>query len=187
MADFSLHLNDDQLQIQEWVHTFAKDVIRPAAQEWDEREEFPWPIVKEAAKIGMYGWEFLMNNMADPTGLTMPVTIEELFWGDAGIGMAIMGSGLAAAGIAGNGTPEQLIEWADEIACADVPDLPEPEEAECDIDEECEGTACTRVSDDSSGCECACHKASDEATEEQMDEWRTEVQDAVSVLGDCPV
>jgi len=111
MADFSLQLNDDQLQIQEWVHTFAKDVIRPAAQEWDEREEFPWPIVQEAAKIGMYGWEFLMNNMADPTGLTLPLSIEELFWGDAGIGMAIMGSGLAAAGIAGNGTPEQLIEW----------------------------------------------------------------------------
>ena len=52
MADFSLQLNDDQLQIQEWVRTFAKDVIRPAAQEWDEREEFPWPVVQEAAKIG---------------------------------------------------------------------------------------------------------------------------------------
>jgi alkylation response protein AidB-like acyl-CoA dehydrogenase len=86
-------------------------MIRPNAQEWDEREEFPWPIVQEAAKIGLYGWEFLMNNMNDPTGLTMPVTIEELFWGDAGIGMAIMGSGLAAAGIAGNGTPEQMMEW----------------------------------------------------------------------------
>lgn len=111
MAEFSLHLNDDQLQLQEWVHNFARDVIRPNAQEWDEREEFPWPIVQEAAKIGLYGWEFLMNNMSDPTGLTMPVTIEELFWGDAGIGMAIMGSGLAAAGIAGNGTPEQMMEW----------------------------------------------------------------------------
>jgi len=111
MAEFSLHLNDDQLQLQEWVHNFARDMIRPNAQEWDEREEFPWPIVQEAAKIGLYGWEFLMNNMSDPTGLTMPVTIEELFWGDAGIGMAIMGSGLAAAGIAGNGTPEQVMEW----------------------------------------------------------------------------
>ena len=111
MAEFSLHLNDDQLQIQEWVHTFAKDVIRPAAREWDDREEFPWPVVQEAAKIGMYGWEFLMNAMADPTGLMMPVAIEELFWGDGGIGMAIMGSGLAAAGIAGNGTPEQVMEW----------------------------------------------------------------------------
>jgi acyl-CoA dehydrogenase len=111
MAEFSLQLNDDQLQLQDWVHNFAKDVIRPNAQEWDEREEFPWPVVQEAAKIGLYGWEFLLNNMSDPTGLTMPVTIEELFWGDAGIGMAIMGSGLAAAGIAGNGTPEQMMEW----------------------------------------------------------------------------
>ena len=111
MAEFSLHLNDDQLQIQDWVHNFAKDVIRPNAIEWDEREEFPFPIVEEAAKIGLYGWEFLMNSMGDPSGLTMPVAIEELFWGDAGIGMAIMGSGLAAAGIAGNGTPEQVMEW----------------------------------------------------------------------------
>ena len=36
-----------------------------------------------------------------PTGLTLPVAAEELFWGDAGIGLAIFGSGLAAAGISG--------------------------------------------------------------------------------------
>jgi len=109
MADFSL--NEDQVQIQKWVHGFAEDVIRPAAHEWDEREEFPYPIVQEAAKIGLYGWEFLMNAFGDNTGLTLPVAIEELFWGDAGIGMAIMGSALAAAGISGNGTPEQVMEW----------------------------------------------------------------------------
>jgi len=111
MADFSLALNDDQLQIKDWIHQFAVDTIRPAAHEWDEKEEFPWPVVQEAAKIGLYGLDFIMNAMADPTGLTMVVAIEEMFWGDAGIGMAIMGSGLAAAGIAGNGTPEQMIEW----------------------------------------------------------------------------
>ena len=111
MPDFSLSLNEDQLQIQKWVHDFAEDVIRPAAHEWDEREEFPWPVVQEAAKIGLYGIDFIMNAMGDPTGLTMPVAVEELFWGDAGIGLSIMGSGLAAAGIAANGTPEQMIEW----------------------------------------------------------------------------
>ncbi len=111
MAEFSLSLNDDQLQLQSWVHEFAKDVIRPAAHEWDEREEFPWPVVQEAAKNGLYGFEFLLNAMGDPSGLTLPVAIEEIFWGDAGIGMAIMGSALAAAGISGNGTPEQVMEW----------------------------------------------------------------------------
>ena len=109
VADFAL--NEDQLQLQKWVHDFAENVIRPAAHEWDEREEFPYPIVEQAAEIGLYGWEFLMNAMGDPTGLTLPVCIEELFWGDAGIGMAIMGSALAAAGISGNGTPEQVMEW----------------------------------------------------------------------------
>jgi alkylation response protein AidB-like acyl-CoA dehydrogenase len=111
MAEFSMHLNDDQLQIKDWIHQFAVEHIRPHAQEWDDREEFPWPVVQEAAKIGLYGIEFMMNAMGDPSGLTLPVAIEEIFWGDAGIGMAIMGSGLAAAGISGNGTPEQTIEW----------------------------------------------------------------------------
>ncbi len=109
MVDFAL--NEDQLQIQKWVHDFAENVVRPAGHEWDEREEMPMPIVQEAASIGLYGWEFLLNTMQDPTGLTLPVAVEELFWGDAGIGMAIMGSSLAAAGIAGIGTPEQVMEW----------------------------------------------------------------------------
>ncbi len=109
---FSLELSEEQTDLRDWVHGFAEDVVRPAAAEWDEREETPWPILEEAAKIGLYGWEFMANAMmGDPTGLTMPVVIEELFWGDAGIGMAIMGSALAAAGIAASGTPEQVMEW----------------------------------------------------------------------------
>ena len=101
MSDFSISLNEDQLQIQKWIHDFAETVVRPAAEEWDEREEFPWPIVEEAAQIGLYGFDFISQAMlGDPTGLTMPVALEELFWGDAGIGLAIFGSSLAAAGIA---------------------------------------------------------------------------------------
>jgi len=112
MSDFSLNLSDEQVQLRDWIHEFSADVIRPAAEEWDEREEFPWPIVQEAAKIGLYGFDFIAQTMmGDPSGLTLPVAIEEIFWGDAGIGLAIMGSGLAAAGIAGSGTPEQTIEW----------------------------------------------------------------------------
>jgi alkylation response protein AidB-like acyl-CoA dehydrogenase len=111
MTAFSLNLDEDQIQLQKWIHGFAEDVIRPVAHEWDEREEFPWPVVEEAAQIGLYGVDFMLNAMGDPTGLTLPVAIEEIFWGDAGIGMAIMGTALAAAGIVGNGTPEQVMEW----------------------------------------------------------------------------
>ena len=120
MADFSLELNEDQQQIQKWVHDFAENVVRPAAHEWDEREEFPWPIVEEAARNGLYGFDFMANAMGDPTGLTLPVALEELFWGDAGIGLAIFGSALAAAGIFGIGTPEQSLEWVPQ--CYGTPD-----------------------------------------------------------------
>jgi hypothetical protein len=120
MTTFSLALDEDQTQIQKWCHDFADKVMRPAAHEWDEREEFPWPVVQEAAKIGLYGWEFLLSAMGDKTGLTLPVAVEELFWGDAGLGMAIMGSGLAAAGISANGTPEQVMEWVPQ--CYGTPD-----------------------------------------------------------------
>ncbi len=112
MTDFSMALNEDQLTLQKWVHDFAETVVRPAGEEWDEKEEFPYPIVEQAREIGLYSWEFMAEAMMnDPTGLSMPVAIEELFWGDAGIAMAIMGSGLAAAGIASSGTPEQVMEW----------------------------------------------------------------------------
>jgi acyl-CoA dehydrogenase len=36
------------------VHDFAKNVIRPVAHEWDEREETPWPVIEEAARVGIY-------------------------------------------------------------------------------------------------------------------------------------
>jgi acyl-CoA dehydrogenase len=112
MSEFSLQLSEDQQQIQKWVHDFAESVVRPAAHEWDEAEEFPWPIVEEAAKIGLYSFDFFAQaSLGDTNGLTLPLALEELFWGDAGIGLSIFGSGLAAAGIAGSGLPEQVLEW----------------------------------------------------------------------------
>jgi alkylation response protein AidB-like acyl-CoA dehydrogenase len=108
---FSLDLNDEQRQLQDWVHGFAQDVMRPAAHEWDEREETPFPILKQAAEVGIYSPAFLGHLTSDPSGLMLPIAIEELFWGDAGIGMAIMGTSLAVAAIAGNGLPEQMGEW----------------------------------------------------------------------------
>src|SRR4051794_3380627 len=103
-APFSLELSQDQEDIREWVHGFADGVVRPAAAEWDEREETPWPVISEAAKIGLYGFEALAQFWGDPTGLTLALVNEELFWGDAGIGMSIMGTSLAGGGIFSAGT-----------------------------------------------------------------------------------
>ncbi|MFI9723190.1 acyl-CoA dehydrogenase family protein [Streptomyces sp. NPDC052396] len=111
MTQFALDLNDDQKAVRDWIHGFAADVMRPAAAEWDEREEFPWPVVQEAAKIGLYSLDFYAQQFFDPTGLGVPMTLEELFWGDAGLGLAIAGTGLAAVGVLTNGTDEQIGTW----------------------------------------------------------------------------
>jgi alkylation response protein AidB-like acyl-CoA dehydrogenase len=125
MGDFSMDLNEDQLQVLEWVHNFAEGVMRPAAHEWDEREETPWPIIEEAARIGLYSFDFVANCYADPTGVLLPLVNEELAWGDAGIALSILGSNLAVAAIVAAGTPEQVAEWVprcfgrpDEVALA---------------------------------------------------------------------
>jgi acyl-CoA dehydrogenase len=110
-APFNLALSDEQKEIRDWAHGFAEDVIRPAGEEWDEREETPWPVIQEAAKIGLYGFEGTAQFFSDPTGLLLPIVNEELFWGDAGIGMAIFGTTLAVASIFGQGTNEQIGEW----------------------------------------------------------------------------
>ncbi|MDQ1699183.1 MAG: hypothetical protein QOG34_1046, partial [Frankiaceae bacterium] len=114
MADaalFSLDLTEDQVELRKWLHEFAAEVIRPAAHEWDEREETPWPIIKEAAKVGIYSLDFMAQQWFDDSGLGMVIAQEELFWGDAGIGLAIMGTGLAAAAVSANGTNEQMGEF----------------------------------------------------------------------------
>ena len=110
-ATFSMALSQDQKDIRDWVHGFAADVMRPVAHEWDEKESTPWPVIQEAAKIGLYGFEGLAQFFADPTGITLPMVNEELFWGDAGIAMAIMGTSLAVAAIFGQGSGEQIGEW----------------------------------------------------------------------------
>jgi len=121
-SPFSLELSDDQREIRDWVHGFAVNEIRPHASEWDEREETPWPIIGEAAKIGLYGFEALAQFWSDPSGLTMPIVNEELFWGDAGIGMSIFGTTLAVAGIYASGTPEQMMEFVPQ--CYGTPEDP---------------------------------------------------------------
>ncbi len=111
----SFDLTDDHRDLQAWLHGFAADVIRPAASEWDEREDFPWPVVEEAAKAGIYSVDFFATQSFDPTGLGLPVAMEEIFWGDAGIGLAIVGTALAAAAVSSNGTPEQVGEWVPQM------------------------------------------------------------------------
>lgn len=108
--DFSL--SEEHLELQKWAHEFAEKEIRPVAAHYDETEEFPWPVLKKAAEAGLYSIDIYLQSQQDATGLTLPLLMEEAFWGCAGIGLSLFGTGLPLSALATVGTPEQLFEWA---------------------------------------------------------------------------
>ena len=96
------------------THEFAEEVIRPVALDYDQQQEFPWPVLEEAARRGFYSPLFYRDLIGDPTGLSLPMFMEELFWGCAGIGLAIVMPALALSAIGQAASPEQMLEWAPE-------------------------------------------------------------------------
>ena len=117
---FSLALTPAQHDLVERTHAFARDVIRPAADYHDREQEFPWEILERAAREGFYNPLFYRDLIGDPTGLSLPLFMEELFWGCAGIGLSIVMPALALSAIAQAATPAQLLHWAPE--CFGTPD-----------------------------------------------------------------
>jgi acyl-CoA dehydrogenase len=111
-VDFAL--NEEQQDFKDRVRAFARDVIRPAARKHDEEESTPWEVIKEARKQGFGTLEAIQRSAADGEGQMQAISAEELHWGCAGTALAISGSGLAAAGIASSGTPEQIARWVPE-------------------------------------------------------------------------
>jgi acyl-CoA dehydrogenase len=110
--DFAL--TEEQQEHKDRCRAFARDVIRPAARKHDEEESTPWEVVKEARRQGFGGLEAIQRAAGDAQGQMQVISAEEFHWGCAGIALAISGSGLAAAGIAASGTPEQISQWVPE-------------------------------------------------------------------------
>ena len=106
------------------IHMFAESAIRPIARQYDEQEhEKPWDILNMVQKFmgggvaGAFGTEKKdkekekgeepKEKKPRETNLAGAVTIEEIFWGDAGIALAFPGPGLGGAAVQASGTPEQ--------------------------------------------------------------------------------
>jgi len=110
--DFAL--NDEQQEYKDRCRAFARDVIRPAARKHDEEESIPWEVIKEARRQGFGTLEAIQRSAGDGEGQMQVISAEQFHWGCAGIALAISGSGLAAAGVASSGTPEQIARWVPE-------------------------------------------------------------------------
>ena len=88
-------------------------LVRDTVRSWVDEKVLP--IIEEAAKIGLYSLDFYAQQYLEGSGLGIPVAFEELFWGDAGIGLSLAGSSLAAVAVVANGTPEQIGEWCPQM------------------------------------------------------------------------
>ena len=106
-------LTPEQQDLKNTVHEFARDVIRPAAPIYDEKEETPWEIVQQAHQLGLdtyaYPEEFGGGGITDP--VTEMIVTEELAWGCAGIGTAIAATRLCVTALTKCGTPEQRSKY----------------------------------------------------------------------------
>ncbi len=108
--DFSL--SDEQLALQDTARRFAREVIQPAAAEFDQSSEFPHAIMKQA-------WELGLSCVSIPTeydGVGLSVfesclIVEELAWGCSGMTTSIMANDLGLTPILVGGTEEQKKEW----------------------------------------------------------------------------
>ena len=113
--DFSL--TTEQEEIRALVHDFAEKEMRPVADHYDETEETPWPVMRKAHEIGigpasMFPAEYGGGGLDRISEL---ILAEELTWGDAGIAISILASGLAGAGIVAMGTEEQKERYISQL------------------------------------------------------------------------
>jgi acyl-CoA dehydrogenase len=106
-------ITQEQKDLRDLVHEFAVDVIRPAAPEYDEKEETPWPVMQQAHELGLdtyaYPEEFGGGGVSDM--VTQMIVTEELTWGCAGIAIAISATSLCATAIQQCGTPDQRAKY----------------------------------------------------------------------------
>jgi len=114
------------------MRNFATKHIRPVAMLHDREESMPWDLMKLAQGFGLKQTALIDAQSADKkpkddAGKKKPrksaqlavVGAEELAWGCAGIGLALGGSGLAAAPVSRLGTPEQKQLFIDAMSGED--------------------------------------------------------------------
>ncbi len=102
-------LSEEQKRFQELAHEFAEKEMRPVAAQYDETEEFPWPVVEKAGELGLltYGFPEEFGGAGVTSALTICLIGEELAWGCAGMSSAMGGVMLGASPILLSGTDAQ--------------------------------------------------------------------------------
>ncbi|SET60407.1 acyl-CoA dehydrogenase [Salinibacillus kushneri] len=112
----SFELSEQQKQIKEMTHWFAKNEIRPIAMEADKLGKVPDEWLDNVNKMGIHlntssfggGGKTSSKEKKEREGNRMGVlATEEMAWGDPAITLSLPGAGLGGPPVQSSGTPEQ--------------------------------------------------------------------------------
>lgn len=110
-------LTSEQKMIRDLARKVAQEKMLPARAELDEKEEFPWEIVKISAEAGLMGVSMPEEYEGFGGGiLEYCLVAEELSRVCLGIATSIVASGLGAMPILLFGSPEQKKKYLPDIA-----------------------------------------------------------------------
>jgi len=110
-------LTPEQKMIRDLARKVAQEKMLPARTELDEKEEFPWEIVKISAEAGLMGVSMPEEYEGFGGGiLEYCLVAEELSRVCLGIATSIVASGLGAMPILLFGNPEQKKKYIPDIA-----------------------------------------------------------------------
>ncbi len=100
-------LSEEQKLLREAVREFAEKEIRPKAKYYDEKGEYPWEILRKAAKLGYVGADIPEEYGGSGLDyLSCAIISEELARGDSSVGSAIATATLGCPMVKYFGTDE---------------------------------------------------------------------------------
>ena len=110
-------LTEEQKMIKDLCRQIAREKIAPVAAEYDEKEEFPWPIVKILAESDIFGI-FIPEEYGGMGGgvFDLALATEELSWGCGGIALAFAATALGTFPIVLFGNDEQKKKYLTKVA-----------------------------------------------------------------------
>lgn len=113
-------LSEEHKLLRKTARKFAEEVIRPVAEEHDESAKYPHEVVAEAKKLDLIAPSLPVEyGGAGMDFLAQAIVIEELFRGDAGIGLAITARPFGSDMILEFGTEEQKQNFLKPVAEGD--------------------------------------------------------------------
>ncbi|HLT11600.1 MAG TPA: acyl-CoA dehydrogenase family protein [Micromonosporaceae bacterium] len=115
-------LNEEHEALRQTVREFAREVVAPAIGEHYERHTFPYEIVRQMGKMGLFGLPF-PTEYGGMGGdyVALCLAIEELARVDSSVAVTLeAGISLGAMPIYRFGTPEQRQTWLPRLATGEA-------------------------------------------------------------------